>query len=258
MKISIITICFNNQRDIENTIISVINQSYENIEYIIVDGNSTDSTMDIIKKYRNKISKIISEPDNGIYDAINKGIRISTGDIVGLIHAGDRLFNEEVIRCVADFFSANPEMDISYGHDIIVSNNDLPIRVNKSPAYNKKLIERGWMPAHQSIYIKKYLFDINGLYRTDIGGSGDYEFFLRYFYFSNLKIKLLDKFILKFSFGGRSTSSLIRTIKAQKIHANCWRLNGMNPPVLLIPLKLLRKIPQFLRAIKMKINLNYD
>lgn len=254
MKISIITISFNNSQDIEGTLISVINQTYDNIEYIIVDGASQDNTMLIINKYKNKISQIISEPDKGIYDAINKGITTSTGDLVGLIHAGDRLYDNNTITEIADFFKKNPKIDISYGHDIIVKENDQPIRVNKSPEYNKKLIERGWMPSHQSIYIKKNLFNKYGLYRTDLGGSGDYEFFLRYFYFSNLKIKRINKFILKFSFGGRSTSSILRSLRAQKVHANCWKLNGKNPPIFLIPLKLMRKIPQFLRAYKLTIS----
>jgi len=254
MKISIITISYNNELDIEGTILSVVNQKYNNIEYIIIDGASTDNTIFKINKYKNKISKIVSEPDEGIYDAINKGIKISTGDLVGLIHAGDRLFNDNVISDIANFFINNSELDISYGHDIIVKKNDDPIRVNKSPEYSRNLIERGWMPAHQSIYIKKELFEKHGLYRTDLGGSGDYEFFLRYFYFSKLEIKRIDKFILKFSFGGRSTSNIFRTIRAQKVHANCWKLNGQNPPLFLIPLKLLRKIPQFIRAFKMKLN----
>jgi glycosyltransferase involved in cell wall biosynthesis len=255
MKISIITISYNNELDIESTILSVINQTYKDIEYIIIDGGSTDNTISIIDKFKNKINKVISEPDNGIYDAINKGIEIATGEIVGLIHAGDRLFSNDVVADIASFFKNNPTIDISYGHDIIVKKDDYPLRVNKSPEYSKKLIERGWMPAHQSIYIKRDAFKKHGLYSLDLGGSGDYEFFLRYFYFTNLKIKRLDKFILKFSFGGRSTSSLKRTLRAQKVHAKCWKLNGKNPPFLLIPLKLLRKIPQFIRAYKLRLKL---
>lgn len=247
IKISIISIAYNNEKDIEQTILSVINQTYNNIEYIIVDGKSTDNTLEIVKKYQYKIDKIISEPDKGIYDAINKGIRAATGDIVGLIHAGDKLHDDEVIEDVNAHFQKN-DIDASYGHSIIVNDNDKAVRVNKSPHYSKKLFKRGWMPSHQSIYIKKSIFDQLGYYRLDLGGSGDYEFVLRYFYFNDLKIKRMDRFIIKFSMGGISTSNYHKILKTQKTHIKCWELNGEKPPFYMVPMKLARKIPQFLKA----------
>src|SRR5690606_36017588 len=132
---SIITIAFNNEKDIEATIRSVTNQSYTDIEYIIVDGSSTDKTLEIAKQYSHQISQIISEPDQGIYDAINKGIKASTGDVVGLIHAGDRLYDNLVIEKIANHFILH-ELDASYGHSVIVSRNDQPVRINKSPEFN--------------------------------------------------------------------------------------------------------------------------
>lgn len=249
LKISIITICYNNEDDIKKTIESVICQQYKNVEYIVVDGNSSDDTMNIIEQYSDKIDTIISEPDEGMYDAINKGIKASSGDLVGLIHAGDRLFDDSVAGKIALHFSEN-NIDVMYGHSILVDKDDKPFRVNKSPEFRKNLIKRGWMPSHQSIYIRREIFDKLGFYRLDFGGGGDYEFVFRYFYLNDLKIKRLDEFIVRFAIGGTSTSNYRSTLWAyQKNHINAWKIHGKNPPFYFIPLKLGRKIKQFYLAV---------
>lgn len=250
-KISIITISFNNETDIEETLKSVVSQNYNNIEYIVIDGDSTDATQNIIEQYHKYIDTFVSEPDKGIYDAINKGLKRSTGDIVGLIHAGDRLFDDKVLSKVVRHFENN-DIDASYGHSVLVNKEDKPVRVNKSPEFRKSLFKRGWMPSHQSIYLRRELLDKLGYYRLDFGGSGDYEFVLRYFYFNNLKVKRLDEFILKFALGGSSTTNYSRLFKRQNVHRECWVANGENPPFYMVPLKLLRKVPQFTRAIYSK------
>jgi len=247
-KISIITICYNNESDIERTILSVINQTvFQNIEYIVVDGKSTDATMEIVNKYKDKISTTISERDKGIYDAINKGIKLATGDVVGLIHAGDILFNNHIIGKVLNFFN-NFDVDIIYGHDIIVNKNGRVVRDVRSPKYSKIWLKLGWMPPHQSLYIRKELFDQYGYYRLDQGGSADYEFVIRYFYKFNLKISRMNEYFLKFSLGGLSTSQYNRILNIQFKQLNCWRVNDIEPPFYLIFFKLWRKIPQFIRA----------
>lgn len=247
LKISIVTISFNNENDIRSTIESVVGQTYDNIEYIIVDGGSTDDTINIVNEYINSISIVISEPDNGMYDAINKGIKISTGDIVGLIHAGDRLFNNQVIAKIAQHFEHN-NIDAMYGHSKIVNSRNEVKLINISPQYSKKMIRRGWMPSHQSIYIRREVFDKLGYYRNDLGGSGDYEFFVRYFYFNEIKVKLLKEYIIYFTLGGRSTNSLKKKLQSQAVHKECWRINGGKPPMFLIPLKMSRKFMQILRG----------
>jgi glycosyltransferase len=248
-KISIITICFNNEKDIRATIESVINQTYYNIEYIVVDGASTDNSLKIIKEYENRISKFISEPDNGMYDAINKGIKMASGTIIGLIHAGDSLYNTLVIEKIASHFIQN-DIDISYGHSKIVNQKDKPVRINKSPEFNRSLIRLGWMPSHQSIYLRKKLFEKLGYYRTDLGGIGDYEWFIRYFYLNDLQIKRLDEFIVKFSLGGRSTKNYSNKLKksSKEITKDCWRLNDLNPPWGIVYKKWIRKPQQFILA----------
>mgnify|MGYP002277844611 CR=1 FL=1 len=248
IKISIVSICYNNESDIRQTIESVINQTYENVEYIVVDGNSTDNTMTIVQEYSEQVNEIISEPDQGRYDAINKGIRSSSGDVVGLIHAGDRLFDENVLSEIGYHFSKN-NIDAMYGHSILVDQNDKPFRVNKSPEFKKSLFKIGWMPSHQSVYIRRNIFEDLGYYRLDLGGSADYEFILRYFYINDLKIKRLDSFIVRFAIGGRSTTNYKKRLwLSQKRHIKAWKINGESPPFYLVPLKLLRKVKQFYLA----------
>ena len=247
--ISIITICYNNEADIRPTIESVLHQSYPKIEYIVIDGKSTDNSLSIINEYQDRIDRIVSEPDENLYDAINKGIRLATGDIIGLIHAGDRLFDEYIAGKIADHFIRN-DIDAMFGNSILVNKEDTPVRVNRSPEFSKRLFKIGWMPSHQSIYIRRKSLDMNRLYRLDIGGSADYEFVLRHFYFQSLKVKKLDEFILRFAIGGKSTSArnYMNIVKAQRKHVQCWKLNGVSPPFYMVPLKLLRKVNQFALA----------
>lgn len=248
LKISIITIAFNNEVDIRQTIESVISQDYVNIEYIIVDGNSTDKTLEIIYEYDNYISKIISEPDENLYDAINKGIMLSSGDIVGLIHSGDRLYDNTVIASVVEHFEKH-DIDISYGHSKIIKGNRT-IRINRSSKFNVTKVRHGWMPSHQSIYVKRSLFVNFGLYRTDLGGIADYEWFIRYFYVNQPKVKLLNRFIVKFYVGGISTKSYkSRLEKKQKVLVEkCWLINEVKPPFGIVYWKLIRKPIQFVYA----------
>jgi glycosyltransferase involved in cell wall biosynthesis len=250
MKISVITIAYNNESDIRATIESVVSQTYNNIEYIVVDGKSTDKTLEVINEYKSNISKLISEPDKNLYDAINKGIKMATGDIVGLVHAGDRLYDNQVLEKVANHFQNN-DIDISYGHSKVVNENDKPIRINKSPEFKRSKVTNGWMPSHQSIYARRALFDKYGYYRTDLGGAGDYEWFIRYFYANSLKIKKINEFIVRFAMGGMSTrsySSKLKTSHKEIIH-KCWTLNNMRPPVGIIYKQWLRKPKQFILAL---------
>ena len=256
LKISIITICFNNEKEIGKTIESVIHQTYKNIEYIIVDGASKDKSVEIIQEYESKISKFISEPDRNLYDAINKGLRMATGDVVGLIHAGDRLFDNEVVSKIAAHFREN-DIDVMYGHSYLVDENDVPVRINRSPEYKRSLVKRGWMPSHQSIYVRRELLEKYGYYNIDLHPSADYEFFLRYFYFNHLKIKRLDEYIVRFAMGGMSTRNYLNNLKSQKQQVRCWEINGESPPFYMVPLKLLRKVKQFSLAALYRISKKY-
>lgn len=251
MKISIVTICYNNEKEIRATIESVVSQTYSDIEYIVVDGASKDNSLAIIKEYEDKISVLISEPDHGMYEALNKGFQRATGDVIGMIHAGDRLHDEYVIEKIAKFYSEH-DVDMTYGHSEIVDANDVTKRINKSPEYSLGLIRRGWMPSHQSIYCKKKVFDLCGYYRTDLGGGGDYEWFVRAFYKygKQLKISLIDEYIIKFSLGGQSTKNYSKKFSKKHFEyvSKCWRLNGLIPPFCIVWWMFSRKIMQILFA----------
>ena len=251
-RISIITIAFNNAADIEPTLQSVVNQDYPHIEYIVVDGASTDGTLEIVERYRNGIDRLISEPDDGMYDAINKGIAAATGEVIGLIHAGDRLYSADAISAIAKAFE-DPDLEATYGHSVLVDPADRPVRVNPSKAFSRARIRFGWMPSHQSIYMRKERFERYGAYRNDLGGSGDYEFFIRQFYRHPIRAKLIDKYLIRFALGGRSTTNYHQLLQRQKLHASCWRMNGVRPPFYLIPCKLARKAPQFARGLAARL-----
>lgn len=248
MKISIITISYNNEQDIRTTIESVVNQTYKDFEYIIVDGASKDKTLEIVNEYKYGISKIISERDNGIYDAINKGIQAATGEIIGLIHAGDSLYSAMVIEKIANEFSKNSELQAIYGHSLIVNSKNEILRINRSPKFKKQLFKWGWMPSHQSFYAKKDVFLRYGLYNLRYKIASDYEFLLRVLYFNNLEVRLIDEYIVKFRTGGTSTKNFKNIVKLNKECINAWKNNGKKMPFYTLPLKLLRKIPQFVNA----------
>lgn len=249
IRLSIITICRNNEKDIRATIESVVNQTYLNIEYIIVDGLSTDKTLEIVAEYKDRISKVVSGKDKNLYDAINKGLKMATGDVVGLIHAGDQLYDKDVIAKIADHFTHN-DIDVSYGHSKVFNEHGKVVRVNKSPEYSRSLCRWGWFPSHQSIYARREVFEKYGYYDTEIGWAADYQWFVRVFYVQNLKIKRLDNFIIRFSTGGVSTSNYRSRLskKHNQMIKECWLSNGVNPPILIVFLQLLRKIKQLLLA----------
>ncbi len=251
MKVSIVTICYNNERDIRETIESVLSQSYNDIEYIIKDGGSKDGTLAIIDEYKDNIAKIISAPDKGLYDAINSGVKAATGDVVGLIHAGDRLHDENVLRDIATFFENN-DVDVMYGHSRIVDGKGKAKRLNISPAFSKGLVRNGWMPSHQSIYVKREVFEKVGYYTQNVGGSGDYEWFINCFYkhADELKIKRNDRFIVLFSLGGQSTVNMSSRVqkKNREILKQCWINNGLTPPLALPYRKFYWTIRQFVMA----------
>ena len=248
MKISIITISYNNEKDIRQTIESVVNQTYNNIEYIIVDGYSKDDTLKIVEKYKINISKIISEPDNGIYDAINKGIKSATGDIVGLIHAGDILDNNYVIEDIAAIFVNDESVEAVYGHGRMFGLNGKVIRTNRSPIFKKSLFRKGYMPSHQGFYMKRSCFERHGYYNLKYKIAADYELLLRYLYVHDLNVKRYDGYVVRFIVGGASTKNVNNIIKANQECVAAWEDNGLKLPKLWFFFKALRKFVQFADA----------
>jgi len=205
MKISIITVCFNSETTIEYTLKSVAAQTYKNIEYIIVDGNSTDHTNEIINKYPSIISKVISEPDKGLYDAMNKGIALATGDIIGILNSDDTFYNNTVLEEVAKFHTIN-NIDASVGN-IVQHNKEGKIkRLYSAKKWNPEKLKIGFMPPHPGIFFKRDLFNKYGKYHLDFTIGADYELITRFFLKNNITWKYSGITTTAMLVGGLSSS----------------------------------------------------
>lgn len=247
MKISIITVVFNGEAFLDKCIESVINQNYADIEYILIDGASTDTTISIINKYRKKIRKFISEPDNGLYHAVNKGINLASGEIIGLLNADDMLADNTVITQIVNLFKEDSELEAAYGDLNYVNPRTLKIiRKWKSKQADKKDLKDGWMAAHPTLYLKKNLFEKFGDYALDLGTAADYDLMLRYFYVHNIKIQYLPKLMVNMRIGGLSNGSLRGILLAAKNDFIALKRNKLPSPWLILLKKKFAKITQFL------------
>lgn len=245
MKISIITISFNANNTIEKTLNSINSQSYSNIEHIIVDGGSIDGTIEICNSFSH-ISKIISEPDNGVYDAFNKGLKLATGDIIGFLNADDVFCNENSIQDIVDAFSIN-ETDIVYGNLDYVNKEGKVIRNWISRPYEKGLVKKAWMPAHPTFYCKKEVYDHLGGYNDSFKIAGDFELCLRFLEINNIPSFYLNKKIVKMLVGGISNSGLKSKLTIFKEELRAFKINNIYiNPVLFFFYKL-KKVKQFFK-----------
>ncbi len=246
MKISIITIAYNSEETIEDTILSVINQTYQDLEYIIIDGGSTDSTLAIINKYKNKINTIVSEPDKGIYDAMNKGVRIASGELVGILNSDDFYANNHVIENIAKNIK---DYDSIYADLVYVDRKDTNkiIRYWKSGAYKKDAFLKGWMPPHPTFFVRKKIYDKYGVYNLSLKSAADYELMLRVLHKENISTTYYPETITKMRVGGQSNASISNRLKANKEDRKAWEINQMDPKFYSLYLKPLRKVSQFIR-----------
>ena len=251
MKISLITITFNSDKTLEDTIKSVLKQSYSNYEYILVDGASKDNTTSIIKDYEPLFKgrmKWISEPDKGLYDAMNKGIRMATGEIVGILNSDDFFTSNDVLQNVAKAFHENNQLDGVYGdvHFVHPSNLNKCVRYYSSKIFKRSLMKLGFMPAHPSFYIRKKCFDKYGSYRTDYKIAADFEFLLRVIYKAKIKTKYLPIDMVTMRTGGASTSGLESHKRIMKEHLRAFRENGIYTNKLLLSLRYIYKVKELL------------
>lgn len=247
MKISIITTCYNREKTISEAIESVLRQDYPNIEYIVVDGASKDLSMTIINKYRDRISTIICEPDKGMYEAINKGIRIATGDIIGLVHSDDFLFSTNIISKIVGRFEES-DAEFVYGNGLFVDydNTEKIVRNWISGSYHKDKVRKGWLPLHPTVYIRRECFAKWGLYDESFKIAADSDFLVRYLYETNIKVAYLNEYIIRMRMGGLSTD--YKKMKQKwKEDIRLYRAHGLNP-YLTLGLKIASKIPQFIQA----------
>jgi glycosyltransferase involved in cell wall biosynthesis len=226
MKVSIITVCFNSEKTIEDTMKSVESQTYPNIEYIVIDGNSQDCTNEIVSKYRDVVSVHVSEPDNGLYDAMNKGIKLATGDIVGVLNSDDILATDNTIQALV---WAIGNSDGVYGDVGFYSENDFSDKKRhySSKWFKKAKFARGMMPAHPSFYVRKECYERAGFYRTDFKIASDFDMLLRIFTLPNTSFTYLEEEIVKMRLGGVSTSGVMSNYILNKEILESCKSNGV-------------------------------
>ncbi len=247
MKVSIITISYNSGKSIRDAITSVLSQSYDNIEYIIIDGKSKDNTIDIVQSFGDKISTFVSEPDKGIYDALNKGIGLATGDIVGFMHSDDLFAHDHIISNVVKKFKEN-DTDSIYGDLQYVYKEDTNriLRYWKSGSFSLRQLKLGWMPPHPTLYIKKWVYVKYGGFNIDMGISADYDTMLRFLGKYKISTQYLPEVMVKMRVGGASNRSLGNIIKKSKEDWDAINRNKFGNIFTLV-FKNLRKVTQFLK-----------
>lgn len=252
MKFSIITISYNPGRLLKDTIDSVLSQDYSNIEYIIIDGGSTDGTVDMIKSYDGSISKYISDPDNGIYDALNKGIALATGDVIGLVHADDLFADGSVLSSIAETFETS-KADAVYGDLVYVSrdNTDRVIRYWRSGVFDPARLKFGWMPPHTALYVTREVYEkarlANGQYfDTSFRIASDYDFMMRILVKLKIHPAYLPRVLVKMRVGGASNRNIRNLFWKSREDYRAIRRNYIGGFGTLLA-KNFRKLPQFFR-----------
>ena len=247
MKVSIITATYNSAETLADTLKSLDFQSYDNIEYIIIDGASSDSTIDLINKRSHRLSRILSEPDKGIYDALNKGLSLATGDIVGFLHSDDVFAYPDVIKDVVAVFRAN-NCDAVYGDLDYVSkeNTDKVVRHWKSGEYKRSKMQFGWMPPHPSFYMRRELYIKHGYFNLDYKISADYDSLIRYLWIHKATVSYLPKVLTRMRVGGMSNRSFKNIVQKSKEDIRVMRNNGLFWPIVFL-CKNFSKLPQFLK-----------
>lgn len=245
--ISIITVSYNSAATIEDTLKSVTGQTYPHIEYIIVDGASKDDTLAICEKYRHGIAQIVSEKDKGIYDAMNKGLQLATGDYIGILNSDDVYADANVIADVVAMLEKTGA-EALYADLVYVDRHNLHkvTRYWKSGGYARKKFKWGWMPPHPTVFMAKSLYEKHGLFNLSLRSAADYELMLRFFYKHAVSPVYLKRVITKMRVGGESNVTVKNRLKANGEDRTAWSINNLKPYWFTLSLKPLRKIPQFI------------
>ena len=242
MKISLISISFNSENTISKTFQSVKNQSFNNYEYLLIDGGSIDETLNIAKK-QDHLYKIVSEPDSGIYDAINKGIKNSTGEIIGILNSDDTFYDENSLQHIVDAFDKNT--DCVFGDLIYTDKNENIKRVWKGSAFKKGVFKKGWMPAHPTFYCKRSVYEKLGLYDDCFKIAGDFELMLRFLEKHNIRSKYIPKTLVNMKVGGASNNGLKSKLDILKEEFRAFDQNDINVNKLAYILHKAKKIKEF-------------
>jgi len=248
IKISIITPVFNEERTIRDCLESVKKQSHDS-EHIITDGGSTDGTLEIIEGFQNIVARVISEPDRGAYDAINKGIALATGDIIGTLNGNDFFANNDVLEKVSKMF-ADTQVDSCYGdvNYVDAQNTRRVVRSWRSGGYDRKTFYWGWMPPHPTFFVRKTVYEKYGKFNIDFGSAADYELMLRFLLKFKISTAYIPEVLVNMRVGGISNATIKNRLKANIMDRKAWRINGLRPYPWTLFLKPLRKLSQFILA----------
>lgn len=247
MKFSIITCTYNSEATIRDAIESVLAQDYPHVEYLVIDGKSTDRTLDIARSYSHRIDRILSEPDNGIYEALNKGIAMATGDVTGILHSDDLYASNQVLSKVAEIFMRE-QADAVYGDLLYVSQHNPKkiIRYWKAGQFKRENLRRGWMPPHPAVFLQTQLYRKFGMYNTEYHIAADYELMLRMLGRHQIHPVYLPEILIKMRMGGVSNKSLTSILRKMREDYLAMRYYGTgNWPKL--ALKTLIKLTQLIR-----------
>jgi len=264
LKVSVITICHNRVHSIQATIESVLSQDYSNIEYIVIDGGSTDGTVEKIEKYKNDLSVFVSEADNGMYSALNKGLKLATGDIVGILHSDDVYYESSTIRKVVEKFKRSAA-DLVYANGVYITcssesfaphskskkktedvtvNDYFISRIYKAKPFKKNYLNFGWIPLHTTIYVRREIFEKYGYYDECYSIASDYEISLRWFMNDAIRKEFMNEWVVKMSLGGKSTTASLQKKKSMEDFQIIQKYNLWGYFTLIC--KIMLKIPQYL------------
>lgn len=261
MRVSIITACYNRAGTIRNAIESVLRQTYHDIEYIVVDGNSTDGSVEILKSEERRVKseefrtdhpdfrfRYVSEPDHGMYEAINKGIRMASGDVIALCHSDDQLYDEHTVEKVVKEFEKNPDADMVYADGIFVNpENGTAVRVWKANTMRRWRLCCGWLPLHTTFYVRKDVFQRYGLYDESYRIAADTKFLLNVLYKHRTNAVYLPQYVVRMNMGGASTD-MNRQREMWKEDVRVFKEIGFRFPVWMKLMKIMWKPSQFLRG----------
>jgi glycosyltransferase involved in cell wall biosynthesis len=244
MKVSIITVCKNASKTIVDTMASVLNQDYENIEHLIVDGNSTDNTEALVKSFRSPNIRFYSENDEGLYFAMNRGLNLCQGEIIGFLNADDVFYDEHCIKAIVNHFKTN-NADIVYGNVVYTKQNDLNkvTREWVTKKFKKGSFLNGWHPAHPAFYVLKKVYN-KDLYNTDFKIAADFDLMLRVMESREYKNRYLDKYLVKMREGGLSNSSWKAVLKGNMEIIKSFEMNGLEVSSFYTSKRLLKKFKQ--------------
>jgi len=246
VKVSIITATYNCEQTVRDTLHCIQQQSFSDIEHIIIDGGSSDDTLKIVREFEH-VSKLISERDEGIYDAMNKGIANASGEVIGILNSDDVYIGHDVIATIAQTF-LNPDVQTSYADLQYVQTNNLNkiVRTWKAGQFNKRNFYFGWMPPHPTFFVRKAVYEKVGLFNLSLKSAADYEMMLRILVKYEIPTSYIPKTIVKMRTGGMSNASFRNRIKANREDRLAWKLNGLEPHFFTLYAKPIRKISQFL------------